>query len=148
MRCLRYMNTSQANMSDEQWRKQLDEQQYRILREHGTEPAFTGVLLDEHRPGEFHCAACDQLLFRSDAKFDSGSGWPSFASAADSGTATLHEDNAFGMRRTEVRCSQCGGHLGHLFDDGPRDQGGMRYCINSAAMKFEQTSSDNAAPAE
>lgn len=140
------MLSSMEQLTEEQWRERLSDEQYHILREHGTERAFTGDLLEVHDDGIFRCAGCGQVLFASDDKFDSGSGWPSFVQAAEAGTVTLHEDSAFGMKRTEVRCSECGGHLGHLFGDGPPDRGGQRYCINSAALKFEQSSAQNDEP--
>lgn len=126
------------NMSstDKEWKGALTDEQYRVLREKGTEAPFTGALLHNHEDGTYHCAACGALLFASDAKFDSGSGWPSFDNAANRENVELHEDTSHGMRRTEVMCKHCGGHLGHLFNDGPTKTG-MRYCINSAALKFK-----------
>ncbi len=123
--------------TDAEWARELTPEQYRILRKKGTEPAFTGVYWDEHAAGVYRCAACDTPLFDSDAKFDSGSGWPSFTAPVARENVEEHEDRTFGMRRVEVVCSHCGGHLGHVFDDGPRDAGGLRYCINSAALKLE-----------
>jgi len=123
--------------SDSEWRSELSEEQYRILREAGTEAAFTGELDAEKRNGKFYCAGCGTELFASEAKFDSGSGWPSFTAPADAETVDEHKDISFGMVRTEVRCAKCDGHLGHVFPDGPRAAGGLRYCINSAALEFE-----------
>jgi peptide-methionine (R)-S-oxide reductase len=115
------------------WKKKLTKEQYHILREKGTEPAFTGKLLHNKEKGEYTCAGCGEVLFSSDTKFDSGSGWPSFTEAKN---VELKKDNSLGMRRIEVVCKKCGGHLGHVFDDGP--QGNKRYCINSVALKFEK----------
>jgi len=123
--------------SDQEWRDQLGLDRFHVLRERGTEPAWTGALLDEHDPGLFICAGCGAELFRSDDKFDSGSGWPSFTRAASEGVVEEHEDRSFGMRRVEVNCARCGGHLGHVFPDGPRPTG-MRYCINSLSLDFEK----------
>lgn len=129
--------TAKILRSDAEWRTMLSEEQYRVLRQKGTEPPFTGALLENHETGNYHCAACGALLFTSDAKFESGSGWPSFTLPAGSEAVEEHEDLSHGMRRVEVTCARCGGHLGHVFPDGPRPTG-MRYCINSASLKFDQ----------
>jgi peptide-methionine (R)-S-oxide reductase len=123
--------------SDAEWRKELTAEQYEILREKGTEPAFTGAYWDTKEPGVYRCAGCDAELFRSDAKFDSSCGWPSFYAPASEERIATEEDRSFGVRRTEVLCENCGGHLGHVFPDGPRPTG-LRYCINSAALKLEK----------
>ena len=122
--------------SDAEWRATLTPEQYRVLREKGTERPFTGLLTENDETGNYHCAGCGALLFLSGAKFDSGCGWPSFMIAADSKTVDEHEDLSYGMRRVEVTCARCGGHLGHVFPDGP-DPTGLRYCINSASLTFE-----------
>ena len=124
------------HLTDAEWRQRLSPEQYRILREAGTEPPFSGALNDEKRPGEFHCAACGTLLFQSNDKYDSGSGWPSFTAPAEGEAVEEHADASHGMTRVEVRCSACGGHLGHVFPDGPGPSG-LRYCINSASLDFE-----------
>jgi peptide-methionine (R)-S-oxide reductase len=121
--------------TDEEWRAGLTSEQYRVLRRHGTERAGTSVLNDEHRPGVFRCAGCGQPLYESQAKFESGTGWPSFVQPL-AGSVATREDHAHLMTRTEVHCSRCGGHLGHVFPDGPKPTG-MRYCMNGAALKFE-----------
>jgi peptide-methionine (R)-S-oxide reductase len=124
-------------MTDAEWREKLTPEQYQVLREGGTERAFTGKYDKNKAPGEYHCAGCGQVLFASDAKYDSGSGWPSFTAPAEGGAVEEHRDVSHGMVRTEVRCANCAGHLGHVFPDGPRDAGGLRYCINSASLAFE-----------
>lgn len=121
---------------DEEWLNKLTPEQYRVLRQKGTEAPFTGELLDEHRDGMFTCAACGNQLFASNTKFESGSGWPSFYDVAKSDAVKLNDDNTMGMHRVEVECAKCGGHLGHVFDDGPTDKTGQRYCINSVCLKF------------
>lgn len=123
--------------TEEEWRKELTPEQYHVLREKGTERAFTGALYQNHDDGTYHCAACGALLFQSDTKYESGSGWPSFFNPAESDAVETHEDTSFGMRRVEVTCARCGGHLGHVFPDGPRPTG-LRYCINSASLAFKK----------
>ncbi|QSG09263.1 peptide-methionine (R)-S-oxide reductase MsrB [Halapricum desulfuricans] len=122
--------------TDEEWREMLTEEEYHILRERGTEPKFSGELLDVDDDGVFRCAGCGAALFDADTKFDSGSGWPSFYDVVGEGNVETELDTRHGMERTEVTCANCGGHLGHVFDDGP-DPTGKRYCINSAALDFD-----------
>lgn len=126
--------------TEEEWRKELTPEQYEILRRKGTEAAFTGKYVYNHDTGMYRCAACGAELFASDTKFESGSGWPSFTEPAIAEAITTEEDTSHGMRRIEVMCARCGGHLGHVFPDGPSpaDGGtGLRYCINSASLDFE-----------
>jgi peptide-methionine (R)-S-oxide reductase len=123
--------------TDAQWREELTPEQYAVLRRQATEAPFTGKYALTHDHGMFKCAGCGAVLFRSDTKFESGSGWPSFTEPAVAEAVEVREDRSHGMVRTEVVCARCGGHLGHLFDDGPRDAGGLRYCINSCALDLD-----------
>jgi peptide-methionine (R)-S-oxide reductase len=128
--------TDASAMTDEQWRQRLNGEQYAVLREQGTEPAFTGAYWDTKEPGTYRCAACGTALFRSDTKYDSGSGWPSFTEPISSDVVELREDASHGMVRTEAVCATCGGHLGHVFADGPGPSG-ERYCMNSVSLDLE-----------
>jgi peptide-methionine (R)-S-oxide reductase len=122
--------------SEEEWRQELTPAQYRVLREKGTEPAFTGEYNAEKREGTYRCAACGEPLFSSAAKYDSGSGWPSFYAAIEDEKVETEEDRSHGMRRTEIMCARCNSHLGHVFPDGPRPTG-MRFCVNSASLRLD-----------
>ena len=129
--------TGKMHLTDAEWRARLTPEQYHVLRESGTERAFTGKLDKHYDAGEYFCAGCGQQLFTSDAKFNSGCGWPAFTKPAEGEVVEERRDVSFGMIRTEVLCSNCDGHLGHVFPDGPPEAGGLRYCINSAALEFE-----------
>ena len=129
--------TEKIIKTDAEWRAQLTPQQYAVLRQHGTERAFTGEYVDTKTPGTYLCAGCGQSLFESGTKFESGSGWPSFWDVVEKGHVTLITDKSYGMERVEVRCARCDGHLGHVFDDGPADTTGLRYFINSLEIKLE-----------
>jgi peptide-methionine (R)-S-oxide reductase len=139
----------QVEKSDEEWRRELDPEAYQVLRQAGTERPWTGELLDESRAGIYACAACGAELFKSGTKFDSGCGWPSFYESVDPQAVQLIDDNSLGMVRTEVRCANCGSHLGHVFPDGFGTPTGDRYCMNSLSLDFkaEGTASDDQAQA-
>jgi peptide-methionine (R)-S-oxide reductase len=129
--------TDPKTLSDEEWRARLTPEQYHVLREAGTERAYTGKYDKHYEAGEYMCAGCGTKLFASDAKYNSGCGWPAFTRPADEDTVEERRDTSYGMIRTEVLCAKCGGHLGHVFPDGPPEEGGMRYCINSASLDFD-----------
>ena len=124
------------NKPESYWKERLTPEQYRVARKKGTERAFTGALYNNHEKGVYECVACGHPLFSSDTKFDSGTGWPSFDSPVDEQNVELHEDRSFFMRRVEAVCKNCGAHLGHVFEDGPRETTGLRYCINSVSLNF------------
>ncbi|MDB5170923.1 MAG: msrB [Candidatus Saccharibacteria bacterium] len=125
-------------LPDDQWKDKLTPEQYRVLREKGTDAPFTGELLHENNAGDFVCAACGTVVFKSDTKFDSGSGWPSFYDPANTEAVKLIEDNSHGMHRVEVTCANCGSHLGHVFNDADDQPTGMRFCINSTSLDFKK----------
>ena len=135
--------TEKIAKTDAEWRAQLTPQEYAVLRQAATERPFTGAYVDTETPGTYVCAACGQPLFSSETKFHSGSGWPSFWDMAEQGSVELKADNSHGMRRIEAVCARCGSHLGHVFDDGPRDQTGLRYCINSISIKLKPDESQS-----
>lgn len=129
--------SDKTELSDEEWRAKLTPEQYHVLREAGTERAFTGEYDKHYEAGEYMCAGCGTRLFDSDAKYNSGCGWPAFTKPSETDTVEERRDISHGMIRTEVLCAKCGGHLGHVFPDGPPEAGGMRYCINSASLDFD-----------
>jgi peptide-methionine (R)-S-oxide reductase len=134
-------NQQKIQKSDQEWRNLLSPEQYAVLRQQATERPFTGEYVNTKTPGVYRCAACGNDLFSSDTKFESGSGWPSFYDVVEQGKVELKEDMSHGMRRVEVVCAQCDSHLGHMFDDGPRDTTGLRYCINSLALNLDSDES-------
>jgi peptide-methionine (R)-S-oxide reductase len=127
--------TDTSNKVEKDWKKELTPEQYHVLREKGTERAFSGAYVNTKEPGKYLCAGCGTELFSSETKYDSGSGWPSFWAPISESNVATEEDRTFGMRRVEVHCANCGGHLGHIFDDGPNPTG-VRYCVNSASLKL------------
>ena len=127
-----------VNKTDREWQRELSPEEYRITRQKGTEPAFTGQYWNTKQHGTYVCRCCGAELFSSDTKYDSGCGWPSFDQGIDNAAIDEHVDDSLGMRRTEVTCSNCGAHLGHVFPDGPRETTGMRYCINSVSIDLDK----------
>jgi peptide-methionine (R)-S-oxide reductase len=131
--------------TEAEWKVKLDPEQFHVLRQGGTERAFTGKYWDAKKPGIYRCAGCGAELFSSDTKYESGSGWPSFYQPLDPGMINELDDRSYGMVRTEIRCANCGGHLGHVFDDGP-DPTGLRYCLNSASLDLDETPGESGHP--
>ena len=131
--------TDTTKPNDTELRAKLSPEQYHVTQEKGTERAFTGAYWDNHDKGMYRCVVCGEPLFSSADKFESGTGWPSFTRPNESASVETESDNSLFMRRTEVHCKKCGAHLGHVFDDGPRDKGGLRYCINSCSLNFEKS---------
>jgi len=131
----------QLNKTEDDWKHELSPEQYKVLRQCGTEPPFTGKYYKNKEKGTYYCAACGALLFTSDAKYDSGSGWPSFYDVADKKNIEEVVDSGYGMRRIEIKCASCGSHLGHVFPDGPKPTG-LRYCVNSVSLDFVKTNAD------
>lgn len=129
--------TDKIIKSDSEWQSELTEMEYYVTRKHGTERAFSGIYHDHKEDGLYRCICCDAPLFDSKTKFDSGTGWPSFTAPVEGGKVGEKEDRSLFMRRTEVHCAACEAHLGHVFPDGPKDEGGLRYCINSASLNFK-----------
>ncbi|HET6444424.1 MAG TPA: peptide-methionine (R)-S-oxide reductase MsrB [candidate division Zixibacteria bacterium] len=133
---------NETNKTDHEWREQLTDQQYHVLRQAGTERPFTGEYVDTEDDGTYVCAGCGNMLFSSETKFHSGSGWPSFWDVVSKGNVEVRDDSSHGMSRLEITCANCGGHLGHVFNDGPQEKTGLRYCINSAALDFKTSSNE------
>ena len=134
--------TDKIRKTDQEWRQELTPQQYSVLRQQATERPFTGEYVHNKESGVYTCAACGQPLFTSDTKFESGTGWPSFWDMIEKGSVEVRQDNSHGMQRLEAVCSRCGSHLGHVFEDGPRDTTGLRYCINSVSLKFDKAAGE------